>query len=194
MPQATRGTYRYVRGPSSARKLARFETKPSSYTRSGSRDTGAGYERLRSYEDLPNKPGGKRSVYVSLHRLLAVAWALPEEVDDDATAAEIVPHLNGRDIHHQNGVPWDNREENLKALDHGEHSVVTNTPSESDVRAWYEDDKRRARGDAPADPSELCNGDGCDAEPKATVAGVGYCLDCATDVAQREGEPVEVGT
>jgi len=46
--------------------------------------------------------------YVYVHRLLAVAeWGL------EAVA--------GQHVHHRNGVPWDNRPENLEVLDAGQH-------------------------------------------------------------------------
>jgi len=44
-----------------------------------------------------------------VHRLAAVAWFGYEPVAES-------------DVHHQNSVPWDNREANLEVLGHGEHA------------------------------------------------------------------------
>lgn len=52
--------------------------------------------------------------YVRLHRLLAAV---------DCPLSE----LRGKDIHHENDIPWDNRPENITVLDHETHSVITNT-------------------------------------------------------------------
>jgi biotin operon repressor len=61
---------------------------------------GDGYETWRSRTD------GR--AYVSVHRLAAVAWFGYETVAEN-------------DVHHLNGVPWDNRESNLDPLDPNEH-------------------------------------------------------------------------
>jgi hypothetical protein len=64
-----------------------------------------GYERWLAY----NRTEGQDSCYV--HRLVAVAeWGI-EAVRD-------------KDIHHKNGVPWDNRPENLEPLTRKEHREV----------------------------------------------------------------------
>ena len=47
---------------------------------------------------------------VKLHRLLATL-----EVDD-------LSELDGKVVHHQSNVPWDNRPENLEVMDRGEHT------------------------------------------------------------------------
>jgi len=36
------------------------------------------------------------------------------------------------DVHHQNGIPWDNRPENLGILDHAEHSSLHGSDSRPD--------------------------------------------------------------
>lgn len=50
---------------------------------------------------------------MSVHRLLAIAKYGPEKVKD-------------MDVHHKNGIPWDNRPENIEILTHGEHAAITN--------------------------------------------------------------------
>jgi len=57
--------------------------------------------------------GGGRTVFV--HQLLAVA---------NGVSAEEV--FGGGHCHHRNGVPWDNRPENVDVLSHGEHSTLHN--------------------------------------------------------------------
>lgn len=47
--------------------------------------------------------------WVRVHRLLAVA-----EYGYDAVV--------GKDVHHKNGIGWDNRPSNIEVLDHSEHS------------------------------------------------------------------------
>jgi len=48
---------------------------------------------------------------VRVHRLLAVA-----EYGFDAVA--------DMDVHHKNGIPWDNRPVNIEPMDHGEHTKL----------------------------------------------------------------------
>ena len=61
-----------------------------------------GYMHWKSYHR-----GSQETAFV--HRLVAVA-----EHGVDAVA--------GMDVHHKNGVPWDNRPENLEVLSHAEHT------------------------------------------------------------------------
>lgn len=71
----------------------------------GTHDSPATYytDNVRGYEVWST---GDKTVYV--HRLLAVAEFGLEAVKD-------------KDVHHKNGVKWDNRPENIEAKDGGEH-------------------------------------------------------------------------
>ena len=93
-------------------------------------DTSGGYEKWV----------GDKSVRV--HRLLAVA-----KYGFDAVC--------GSDVHHINGVPWDNRPENLSLMGHGEHTTHHHTGkkqsrklTESDVREIH---RRVMSGDTDFD-------------------------------------------
>lgn len=48
---------------------------------------------------------------VRVHRLLAVSMFGFDAVAD-------------KDVHHRNGVPWDNRPENLEVVEHGDHTSM----------------------------------------------------------------------
>lgn len=50
----------------------------------------------------------RENLYAQVHRLCAVAWFGYDEVV-------------GKEVHHKNGIPWDNREENLEPLTQSEH-------------------------------------------------------------------------
>jgi hypothetical protein len=63
----------------------------------------AGYERWHHKHEC-------QPYYCSVHRLAAVAWFGYEAVTD-------------RHVHHENGIPWDNREENLRVLTPSEHAA-----------------------------------------------------------------------
>lgn len=79
-------------------------------------DVYGGYEKWTAEKDL------------RVHRLLAVAEHGFGRVSDS-------------DVHHVNGIPWDNRPDNLELMSHGEHTTHHHTGkkqskklSESDVR------------------------------------------------------------
>lgn len=52
--------------------------------------------------------------YVSTHRLLAVA-----EYGFNA--------VTGKDVHHLNGIPWDNRASNIELIEPGDHTALHST-------------------------------------------------------------------
>ena len=56
-------------------------------------------------------PNTGKSKSFTVHRLLAVAEYGIEQV-------------KGKDVHHKNGIPWDNRPENIELLDHSEHTKL----------------------------------------------------------------------
>lgn len=189
-------TDRHVRGPSRARKHARLETRD----RDGPRDSGGGYERIRSCERVESDPRDHAiDVYAAHHRLLAVAWnvsrkesglsVLPEGYEGVVDMGELV----GDDVHHdapeadaERGIPWDNRECVLTVEDHGRHAGLTNT----ERRAYARDAQKLRDGDETL-PGGGC--DGCDAEEtKATFENTDaeYCLNCARE--QANGRTVQI--
>lgn len=93
-----------VRSASKAIRLSK-KKKPATFTH----DT-YGYEIWR------NLSGGKHR-RVKVHRLIAVA-----EYGFDAVV--------GKDVHHQNGIRWDNRPSNLELLDHSDHM-------DRHMKEWY---------------------------------------------------------
>ena len=169
----------YVRGETYARReRPRFEFKPSA-----TGYTGGGYARIRSTERRAHTPGdGTDDVFVSVHRLAAVAWHLPE-----GTLGEDVhlDALDGVDVHHRQpdsdapGMPAANGEAWTETVTHGTHSEIT----QSQMRAWGADAKRevereRERG-RTADPNAC---DRCGEIVNVLVEATAYdgqrCLDC----------------
>lgn len=63
----------------------------------------------RGYERFFVTNGGDRRV-VRVHQLVAIAGGAD-------------PHklFDGYDVHHKNGIEWDNREDNLEVMKHDEH-------------------------------------------------------------------------
>lgn len=151
------------------RLTARFETKPGS--RSG------GYERWRSYEFRAHTPGsGKEDVYLYHHRLLALLnFPLSMPI------SECLQEMSGSDVHHENGIKWDNRPDNLTLLDHGEHARLTNSaPSQAEQRAFAED----ARGGLDEPGGDRCPR--CDERADTLLSSPAYdghlCPACSVDV------------
>ena len=64
-----------------------------------------GYEKWHAWDSRT----GEKEI-VSVHRLLAVA-----EYGLDAVV--------GKDVHHENGIPWDNRPENITPMSRREHTA-----------------------------------------------------------------------
>lgn len=165
---------------------ATVETKPSSIDHNGRRDSGGGYERIRSWEHDPTKPGdGKSNVYAYIHRLAAIAWNYP----DDMSTGKILEHIGDRDVHHQSGVEWDNREDNLEVVDHGRHSEIT----QAQIRAWAEDSRQQAfeydETDIPESRCVEC-GDEPEVECRLSSLDGPLCMECAGRLSN--GESIEV--
>lgn len=71
-----------------------------------------GYERWRNqYRD---DDGEKQEDVVGIHRLAAIAWC---------GFGKLGP---GVVVHHVNGIPWDNRQENIVLMDRSSHSTLHN--------------------------------------------------------------------
>lgn len=178
----------YVIGDAHANQLgyARFETKPAAWT--GRRwDTGSGYERWRSYEYRPETSRvGKEDVYVSVHRLCAVAWLLPPDAPLSA--------MQNVDVHHNYHVEWANfgessnfDEPGLALLEHGRHSEIT----QAELRAWGEDAKRQAAGEIDDDGVACVR---CSETPDVACESPDWdgiaCLECAKRLS--DGATIEV--
>ena len=171
----------YVVGEPDSRQqpYATLETKPSvrGYT-------GGGYEHWRSVERRPHSPGdGTEDCYASHHRLLAVVACYPSDEPIDA----VLDDLREKDVHHESGVPWDNRPDNLEVVAHGRHSEITQTQR----RAWAADRKREVQEAdqqplAGEDDSGLCDRCGDHSETLAECnawPGERRCIECATATA-----------
>lgn len=179
----------HVRGPTYARReRPRFEFKPGSPDHSG-----GGYPRIRSTERRPHTAAdGAEDVFVSVHRLCAVAWLFP----DGMTAADILSGdgLRGYDVHHESGVPCENTEANLQLLTHDRHSEVT----QAEMRAWAADaraavERDGSEGDGSADTSDgVCAHCGAESDTLCIYPGVteSVCPECAAE-ADPDG-PIEV--
>lgn len=89
-----------------------IETRSISEARTGTHPNffvdGKGYRRAQAYSKDKDRPE-----QVKIHRLAAVAWFGFDKVA-------------GNDIHHKNDHPLDNRESNLKPIEHGEHTRLHN--------------------------------------------------------------------
>jgi hypothetical protein len=89
--------------------------------------TPANFETIpRGYERWSHKYQGT-SEYAYVHRLVAVA-----EYGVDA--------VESKHIHHKNGIPWDNRPENIEPVSPGEHMSESHDPTE-----WFPDPEDRTR-------------------------------------------------
>ena len=78
---------------------------------------------------------------VPVHRLMAIAEHGTEAVED-------------KDVHHINGIPWDNRPENLELMNHGDHMSHHNIgPNNPDAKLTPEQvvsiKNRLSGGDTP---------------------------------------------
>ena len=88
------------------------KSRPSNVTRV-LRDPGGGFVHadIGGYEQINtgvSREESENTVVYHIHRLCAMAWFGIDAV-------------KGNHVHHKNGIPWDNREENLEVLSESEH-------------------------------------------------------------------------
>jgi len=84
----------------------------------------------QGYETLTGSRSGD-SYHVIHHRLLAVAeWGFDAVAD--------------KDVHHKNGIRWDNRPENLELLTKEEHTQEHEGTEIVDGEPWYAEDNLRS--------------------------------------------------
>lgn len=70
--------------------------------------------------------GDRKKHYINVHRLVAVA-----EHGVDA--------VNGMDVHHENGIKWDNRPENLELMEPGEHTKKHHEQGDYDGNEFWKE-------------------------------------------------------
>lgn len=173
----------YVVGPTYARSPhATFEFKAGA-----TGYTGGGYPRVRSVERGPESGYGSGDVFVSVHRLIAVArlygpeWAI----------GDIQRDMVGKDVHHELGMPSANLPGHLSLRDHGEHSEIT----QAKKVAWAKDAMEEAERleQQPIGGVDTCVECGSEADTFATwgAAEGRYCIECATTHAP-DGETIEI--
>lgn len=171
------GAYTYGEPHPQTQSYATHYTKPAS-----DGYTGGGYELWRSVERRPETPTrGKEDVYVAVHRLTAVAACYP----DDMPLPDVLDDLREKDVHHESGVPWDNRPSNLSVVTHGRHSEITNTKR----RAWAEDAKRDAEETPPDPDADECDGCGeatTDALARSDEWDGEWCIECVQAHRERQ--------
>lgn len=171
---------RYVRGAT----YARSETPTFEYKAGATGYSGGGYPRVRSNERREHTPGdGTDDVFVSIHRLAAVAWCYGEEW----SVSEILADLGDKDVHHQLEMPSANLSDEIAVVEHARHSEIT----QAQRRAWAADTKREVEREQQGIPeaTPTCE---CGSDAEATVAGDEYCLECAMQKARNTELTIEM--
>jgi transposase-like protein len=108
-------------GPTVRRWVRKFGF--SKYKRLPSPTTVPESGTIDSYERVANQYNGTTDSFLH-HRLLAVAiWGYDSVCDND--------------VHHVNGIPWDNRPENLELVSHERHAQIHNETVYVDGNPWY---------------------------------------------------------
>jgi RNA polymerase-binding transcription factor DksA len=171
----------YVSGESDTRQsAATFRFK------AGSADhTGGGYPRWRSYERGAHAPGAtKRTVFVPVHRLLALVAC----VDAAVPIGEAAARVGSMDVHHEMEMPSANLPDELELLGHAEHAEIT----QAKRRAWARDRKQTVEEEQQSRIGRVDYCSECGDEAEATVAGTDYCLDCAMAAAKGRDVTIEM--
>lgn len=73
------------------------------------------YTEKRGYEILYGRVG-QRNRTVRVHSLVAIA--------NGTDPSEIFGGIEGKIVHHRNGIPWDNRPSNLETMSQSEHAEL----------------------------------------------------------------------
>lgn len=109
-----------------------------------------GYPAVRSYDE------GGRERWSYIHRLNAVAWYY--DADEHSSPLEVLEpievdgELEDAHVHHADGCPLNNAEDNLEVLPESEHNEETWGPS----RPWFELEEVELDVDQP--PVALADG------------------------------------
>lgn len=159
--------------------FARFEhAKPG-------HGSSAGYERCsRRNTDRTSRPTAEK---MSMSRIIGCSRsssAYPAE----QPIKSVLDDLAEKDVHHHNGIKWDNRPGNIEPVEHAWHASIT----QEQVRALAEDEKRERRRAVNLVDENTCGGCGKPTELLATSPGFDgkRCLECARQ--EYDGEPTEV--
>ena len=146
-------------------------------------------ERDTSAGGRPNTGRTRRPTVAKTSTSRIIGCSLSLSVTRSASRSSRFGDFAEKDVHHRNGIKWDNRPGNIEPVEHARHASIT----QEQVRAWAEDEKReRQRHEAGVVDGDVCDGCGEQAEPLATSPGFAgeRCLECARQ--ECDGEPIEV--